>query len=149
NVPVPARPSVTSLDNAAYLTWPSLGAQRYLVLSSLETGGIFLIGETDGTSFYDDRAVNGTRVRYYLAAVDANDRVGGLSPAAEAFPRPDYHSEIVYSHGDSVQASGFRFVADPSSQQPVLSGNSGNAQWRLIETGGTFRIEPLGQTQVT
>lgn len=149
NVPVPARPSVTSLDNAAYLTWVSVGAQRYMVLSSVESGDIFLIGETDGTSFYDDRAQNGTRVRYYVAAVDSNDRASALSPAAEAFPRPDYHSEIVYVHADSVQASGFRFVVDPVGQNPVVSGNSGNAQWRLVESGGTYRIEPLGLTQVT
>lgn len=147
---VPGAPTATALDNAAYLSWAAVaGAQRYMVLSSVESGETFLIGETDGSSYLDDRAENGTSVLYSIAAVDANDRVGRLSPTVVAYPRPDYHAEILYVTADNLQESGFRFVADPASQSPVVSGNATNAQWRLVESGGVFRIEPRGTTQVT
>ncbi len=150
NPDVPGAPRATALDNAVYLSWaPVAGAQRYMVLSSVDSGERFLIGETDGASYFDDRAENGTSVIYSIAAVDVNDRVGRLSPTVTAYPRPDYHSELVHVHGDRPQSSGFRFVADPAAQSPVLSGNATNAQWRLTESGGVLQIEPLGQTQVT
>ena len=148
--PVPGAPIAVALDNAVYLTWaPVAGAQRYMVLSSMESGANCLIGETDGTGFFDDRAENGTSVTYTIAAVDVNDRVGRLSPTATAYPRPDYHAEIVHVHADSPQSSGFRFVPDPMAESPILSGSATNAQWRLTGSEGVLRIEPLGQTQVT
>lgn len=139
---IPSAPTAVSMDGAVFLSWVPSGAQRYIVVSELENGDVFLIGETDGTSFVDDRAENGSRHRYYLASVDTNDHVSGLSSFVDAFPRPDYYAEIVYSGAAAPALSGFRFVSDPVNQNPVVNGSDASRHWRLIETGGTLRIEP-------
>lgn len=148
NVTVPAAPTAIGLDAAVYLRWTSTGAQRYLVLSQEESGTVFLIGDTDGTSFYDDRAENGVRYRYYLAGVDGAGHVSNLGAAAEAFPRPDYHADIVYATEDHVQQSGFRFVTR-ETDDPIVPGSSSEAQWRIEAVGGVLHIRPLGQTAIT
>lgn len=148
NVAAPTALSAVSLDGAAYVEWSATGAQRYMVLSQAENEGVFLIGETDGTSFLDDRAVNGTRYRYYLAAVDEDGQVSGLSTAAEAFPRPDFHSEIIYAHADLPTASGFRFVTSDDAD-PILAGTATGAQWRVETTSTGLVIQPLGSTAIT
>src|SRR5690606_12668015 len=109
---------------------------------------IFLVGETDGNSYLDDRAENGVRYRYYLAAVDGFDHVSSLSQSADAFPRPDFHAEIIDADADLPTASGFRFVSS-ESQDPIVAGSAGNAQWRVEVSGGRLVIRPLGQTRVT
>jgi hypothetical protein len=155
-VDVPARPAqnpppapiAISLDGATFLRWTSTGADRYLIAVEPEGGTTFLIGETDGLSFYDGRAENGSRYRYHLAAVDGHGHVSALGPAAEAFPRPDFHADVVYVIGDSLAASGFRFVAS-ETDDPIVPGNSPAAQWRLEAGNGTLRIQPLGQTGIT
>ena len=144
----PAAPAVTGLDGAVFLEWEATGAIAYRILVEPDGEDVFLIGETDGTSFLDDRAENGVRYDYYLAAVDANGHVSELSPAARGIPRPDFHADIVYAHADRSSASGFRFVGDEASD-PVLAGDSPNAQWRLEAAGGALRIRPLGQTAIT
>jgi len=148
NVTTPGAPEVASLDNGAYLRWSATGGQRYMILVQPEGSTTYLVGETDGTSFYDDRAENGTRYSYFLAAIDGDGHVSGMSPAGRAIPRPDYHSEIVYSSADDLSRSGFRFVAR-ETEDPIVGGNSSTAQWRLDVAGGALRIQPLGQTRVT
>lgn len=148
NQAAPAAPTAISLDGAAYLRWSASGAQRHLLVVQPENESIFLIGETDGTSYYDDRAENGVRYRYHLAAVDAHGHVSSLSTAAEAFPRPDFHADIVYAAGDSLPASGFRFVSS-EADDPIVPGNSSTAQWRLDVVNGEFRMIPLGSTAIS
>lgn len=148
NLTIPAAPTAVSLDRAVFLRWGATGAQRYMVLGEAESGPAYLIGETDGTSFLDDRAENGTRYRYFLAGVDADGHVSGLSSAAEAFPRPDFYADIIYAHSDLPSASGFRFVAS-DTDDPIVGGTDPAAQWRLEAANGTFRIQPLGQTRIT
>jgi hypothetical protein len=145
----PAAPRATALDGAAFLTWEPTGAQLYRILAEGEDNATFLIGETDGTSFLDDRAANGVRYRYFIAGSDAEGHVSALSPSAQAIPRPDFHAELLYVHADSAQASGFRFVSDENSN-PIMSGTSGSAQWRLEATAtGQPRIVPLLDTAIT
>jgi hypothetical protein len=153
---VPQRPTVTvpgsivatALDGAAYVQWAASGAVRYLVLSEAETGGAFLIGETDGTSFLDDRAENGTRYRYFIAGVDEVGHVSALTSAVEAIPRPDFFTDIVYATADAPEASGFRFV-NSDTENPIRPGASPDAHWRVEASGGSLMIVPTGTTAVT
>jgi hypothetical protein len=149
NLATPAAPSVVSLDGAAYLQWtPSTTFEHYYVVMEPDGGSIFLIGDTDSGSFLDDRPENGSRYRYYIAGVDAAGHVSSLSQGALAMPRPDYHSDIVYSHTHRPAESGFRFVSS-ETENPVVGGTSASAQWRLEEVGGVLRIQPLGPTTIT
>jgi hypothetical protein len=148
SLPPPGGLTATALDDAVFLTWSHTGAQRYMVVVQPENGTTFLIGESDGSSFFDDRAENGLRYRYFVAAVGDHGHVGALSPAAEAIPRPDFYADIVYAHADHPTASGFRFVS-AETQDPIVPGTSAQAQWRLEFIAGTPRIQPLGQTAIT
>jgi hypothetical protein len=148
-VATPAAPLVTPLDGAVYLSWTLLsGIQRYMVLGQAEGETMFLIGETDGSGFYDDRAQNGRRYSYRIAAVDATGHVSALGPAAQAIPRPDFHADVVYAHADLPASSGFRFVAS-EADDPILPGADARAQWRLEVVNGVYGIQPLGNTRIT
>jgi hypothetical protein len=138
----PAAPAVISLDRAAYVRWTVTGAHRVMLLVQPENGTLFVIGETDGTSFYDDRAENGARYRYYVATVDEWGHVSPLSQPADAYPRPDFHSDVIYASNDLLSASGFRFVAS-ETEDPIVPGVPTSAQWRLDVINGEFRIQPL------
>jgi hypothetical protein len=118
------------------------------VLAQENGGTVFLIGETDGLSFYDSRAVNGNVYRYYVSGVDDWGHVGTPSQSAQTYPRPDFFSDVVFAHSDNAAASGFRFVSS-DTQDPIVSGTSPDAQWRLEVVNGVFRIQPLGQTAIT
>lgn len=144
----PTGVDAVSLDGAAYLRWDATGALLYEVWAEPEGESIFLIGETDGTSYMDDRAENGVRYRYWVAAVDGDGYRSALSSSATAIPRPDYHTDVVYSFSDQTDQSGFRFVTS-EDQNPIVSGTSGSAQWRLEEVGGILRLQPLGSTRIT
>lgn len=147
-LPVPASLMISALDNAVFLHWGATGAHRYFVLAQEEGGTRFLIGQTDGTSFYDDRARNGVRYTYQVAGADAFGQVSRLSAGAEAIPRPDFHGEVVFAHADRPAASGFHFVEN-EQDNPVLSGGAPGAQWRLEVVGGNYQIQPLGATTIT
>lgn len=155
-VSVPQRPTVavpgsiraTALDGAAFVQWAASGAERYMILSEAESGDTFLIGETDGTSFIDDRADNGIRYRYFLAAVDQAGHVSSLSSGAQATPRPDFFADIVYATADSIQASGFRFVTAETGD-PIVRGDADNAHWRLEASGNSLLIVPRNGSTIT
>jgi hypothetical protein len=148
NLPSPSNLTTVALDDAVFLRWDATGAVRYMVLAQENNGTVFLIGETDGLSYFDSRAQNGNAYRYFVASVDGFGHVGTPSQSAPTYPRPDYFSEVVYVHADNPAASGFRFVTS-GSQDPIVGGGSPNAQWRLEAVNGTFRIMPLGQTAIT
>jgi len=148
NLASPGSPTAVALDGAVFLQWQSTGAQRYLVLAQQDAGTLFLVGETDGVSYFDSRALNGSRYRYYLASVDEYGHVSALSSTGDAFPRPDYFSDVLFAHADNPAASGFRFV-DNDVQDPVVPGTSMSAQWRLEVVNGVARIQPLGETAIT
>lgn len=152
--PAPQADTVFGLDNALYLRWKDAGSgkslwkyQVYLVAIDNTPNTIYQLGETDGTGFLDQRAKNGSAYSYRVAAVDTLGQVSDLGPIQVGIPRPDYRGELVYAQGDSTAASGFRFVA-ADSLNPVLSGDSPNAQWRLEVVNGAWQIRPLGETQV-
>jgi hypothetical protein len=150
----PATPTglmAQGLDGAAWLRWErGPGVARYRVFLKREgTSDRFIeIGETDGNSFLDTRARNGERFGYQIAAVDTLGHVSLQSALATAIPRPDYHTELIYSMADSLQASGFRFIGS-ATESPVLSGQSPSAQWRVESSAGVLRIRPLGQSART
>ena len=153
----PATPQADTtfgMDNALYIRWKPTGStsalwkyQVYLVAIDGTPNTIYQLGETDGTGFLDQRAKNGSAYSYRIAAVDTLGQVSDLSTIQIGIPRPDYHGELVYAHGDSTAASGFRFVA-ADSLNPVLSGDLPSAQWRLEVVNGAWQIRPLGETQV-
>lgn len=144
----PTNVATVALDGAAYLQWDATGAQLYEIWVEPEGQSLFVIGETDGTSYLDDRAENGTRYRYWIAAVDAEGHRSALSSGVDATPRPDYHADILYSFSDQPDQSGFRFVTS-DDQNPILGGSSASAQWRLEEVGGALQIQPLGGSRIT
>jgi hypothetical protein len=144
----PADLTVTGLDAMSFLRWRQPAAQRFRVL--LQVGqGYFDLGETDSQSFLDDRAENGVEYRYLVAAIDTLGHFSRLSPAVVGVPRPDYHAELLYPHDVNAAESGFRFVAAPTTEDPVVSGTSPLAQWRVETIGGVISIRPLGATRVT
>jgi hypothetical protein len=143
---MPTGVTAITLDNAIFLRWESVGAEKYRVfLEEVGEDSVFFeVGATDGTGYLDGRAENGTRYAYRVAAVDEDGFVSRRSDFAIGIPRPDYHAELVYS----PLASGFRFVAS-EDQNPSVAGTSPQAQWRLESAGGELRIVPVGQTRVT
>ncbi len=148
NMTPPSSPSATALDGSVYVRWGPTGVQRYLVLVQQDGGPLTTIGETDGSGFLDGRAVNGSAYTYFVAAVDDPGHVSNLSQAQVAYPRPDYFTEIIYVNSDNSAASGFRFV-NSETLDPIVSGNSPAAQWRLDVLGGALRVQPLGPTAIT
>jgi hypothetical protein len=140
------------LDGAVWVRWTrAQGVERYRVFLKQEgSGAVFVeVGETDGSSFLDTRASNGQRYGYQVSAVDTLGRTGVQSALATAVPRPDYHAELVYPTADDASRAGFQFVATPETQDPVLSGFSPAAQWRVERSGADLLLVPLGQTRVT
>ncbi|CAN5129243.1 hypothetical protein BH23GEM4_BH23GEM4_17070 [soil metagenome] len=154
---LPAAPPVdtaaVALDGALYLRWEDGGVgndlsryQVYLVDVDGEAT-LFRAGETDGTAYLDPRAQNGARYTYRIAAVDLDEHVGRLSAPITGVPRPDAHAELVYAQGDSTARSGFRFRTD-EGEDPILSGDDANADWRLERVNGALSIVPLNGTEI-
>jgi hypothetical protein len=156
SIDVPSRATVTAptaieavaLDGAVFLRWQATGAVNHLVLAQEDGGTLFLVGDTDGTSFLDDRAVNGTRYSYFVASVDAGGQVGSLSAGSSAIPRPDYHAEIIWAHADRPTHSGFRLVQS-GQENPIVAGDATQAIFRVESVPGGLQIRPLGQTAIT
>ena len=146
----PAAPTVTALDGALYLSWPSTGAERYRIfLERIDNTSDFIeVGETDGTGFLDERAENGSEYGYRIAAIDEIGQFSDRSAIGAGIPRPDYHAEIVYELSDNQAASGFRFQ-DSEASDPIMDGTSAQAHWRLEAVGGVLSIVPIGETLVT
>jgi hypothetical protein len=148
----PALDSVMGLDGAAYLRWShsnTASLNRFIVyLTRLDTQTyLYHLGESDGTGFLDERAENGHRYGYRVAAVDSLGHVSALSAEKIGVPRPDYTAELVYAFADNAAESGFRFVA-ADSLNPVVAGSATNAQWRLETDAAGWRIVPLNGTSV-
>jgi hypothetical protein len=148
---LPATPTdltVTGLDAMSFIRWRQTGAQRFRVL--LQVGDTYFdLGETDSQSFLDDRAENGVEHRYLVAAIDTLGHFSRLSAVGIGVPRPDYHAELIYPREVNVAESGFRFVEAPETQDPIISGDSPVAQWRLETIDGVVAIRPLGSTRIT
>lgn len=138
------------LDNGVFLEWESVEAEKYRIfLEGVDDEELFIeVGATDGLGYVDTRAENGRVHTYRIASVAESGVVGSRSDAVTAIPRPDYHAELIYSTTDSAEASGFRF-RETDGENPILAGNSADAQWRLEESEGALRIVPVGDTQVT
>ncbi len=152
--PAPRADSVHALDNALYLRWRDGGSggafwkyQVWLLAIDGAANAPYQTGETDAPGFLDGRARNGFQYSYRIAAVDTLGQVSNWSAPLAGAPRPDFSGELLYAYGDSTGAAGFRFV-QADSLNPVLSGDSPQAQWRLEVNGGAWQIRPLGETEV-
>lgn len=150
----PTAPDAVSLDNSVFLRWSANTANganvsRYVVyLTGVDNeSSSYLVGQTDGTGFLDQRAENGSRYRYRVATVDTLGHYSNLSSEVTGTPRPDFSGELVYAFADSAAASGFRFQPDESAN-PIVAGNSTSAHWRLESDLAGWRIVPLNGTQV-
>lgn len=151
----PAAPTALDamgLDGAAYLRWTGSatdGVARYLVyLTRLDgTAYTYFVGNTDGTTFLDNSVANGSVFGYRVAAVDTLGHVSNLAAEATAVPRPDYTAELVYAFGDVAAESGFQFQTD-EDLNPIVSGSSASAHFRLETGAGGYRIVPLNGAQV-
>ena len=151
----PTAPEAVALDDAMFLRWsPSTSngdnVSRYVVYLTRVDGEAseYVVGQTDGTGFLDQRAENGSEFAYRIATVDTLGHYSNLSAEVSGIPRPDFSGELVYAFADSAAASGFRFQADESAD-PILPGNSTSAHWRLESDATGWRIVPLNGTQVT
>lgn len=149
----PLADTSVALDNAAYLRWKDGGngqsLWKYQVYLTRIDGAQYLyaLGETDGAAFLDSRAANGHVYGYRIAAVDTMEHVSALSPELTVVPRPDAAGELVYSFQTNAAQSGFQFQASEATN-PIVSGSSAQAQWRLEEDATGWHIVPLNGTTV-
>jgi len=152
----PAAPGAgrgVGLDDAVYLRWTDTqnGARlaKYIVYLTELDGQSYLypMGETDGTGFLDQRARNGHEYVYRIAAVDTMGHVSNLGPELVGIARPDVTGELIYAHADDPARSGFRFMTD-ETMNPIVSGTSTTAHWRLESDANGWYIRPLNGTQV-
>jgi hypothetical protein len=156
--PRPAPPTGldgVGLDDAAFLRWtanPANGnsVSRYVVYLTRVNGeaSLYQAGQTDGNGFLDQRAENGSRFGYRVAALDSLGHYSNLSSEVFVSPRPDFSGELVYAFADSASLSGFRFQPD-EADNPIVAGTSTSAHWRLESNLNGWRIVPLNGTQVT
>jgi len=151
----PTTPQAVALDGGVFLGWSPAASggdnvSRYLVYLTRLDGEEFTyaVGQTDGLGFLDQRAENGSEYGYRVATVDTLGHVSNLSTEAFAIPRPDFSGELVYAYADSAALSGFRFQAD-EADNPIVSGGSASAHFRLESDFGGYRIVPLNGAQVT
>lgn len=151
----PTTPDAVALDNAVFLRWgtPAGNAQnvsKFLVyLTSLDgQASTYAVGQTDGNGFLDQRAENGSQYGYRIATVDTLGHVSNLSTEITAIPRPDFSGELVYAFADSAAVSGFRFQPD-EGDNPILSGSSASAHFRVESGVNGYQIVPLNGAQVT
>jgi hypothetical protein len=149
----PLADSAVALDNAAYLRWRDGGAGgslwKYVVYLTRIDGTTYLygLGETDGGAFLDTRATNAHVYGYRVAAVDTAEHVSALSAEVTVAPRPDASGELIYSFQTNPALSGFRFQTSETTD-PVLSGSSGSAHWRMEHDGTGWHIVPLNGSAV-
>jgi fibronectin type 3 domain-containing protein len=82
---MPTGLAAIALDNGIFLTWTSVGAEKYRVfLEGVDTDSVFFeIGATDATGYVDGRAENGIRYAYRVAAVGADGHVSRRSDSAD------------------------------------------------------------------
>lgn len=141
-----------ALDDAAYLRWTPVSGgsvSRYLVYLTRLDGQAhtYAVGQTDGPGYLDERAQNGSQFGYRVATVDTLGHVSNLSAEVLVTPRPDFAGELVYAFADSAAASGFRFQSS-EADNPIVSGASPTAHWRLESTASGYQIVPRNGTQV-
>lgn len=131
--PVPGDVQAAALDRAAYISWDGEPSKEsdfaaYRVYTTTDEADFFL-GETDSPGFMDLRVENGNTYTYRVTSLDDQGHESGFSDPARATPRPDYVGEVVYAHGDSAAASGFRFGSADAAA--VLSGDDPARHFRL------------------
>src|SRR5690606_16462447 len=117
-----------ALDNAVYLQWESVAAEKYRIfLEGVDDEEMFIeVGATDGTGYVDTRAENGKVHVYRIAPVAESGQVGSRSETVSAIPRPDYHSELIWPLSENEGSSGFRFRTS-EGENPIVAGNSADA----------------------
>lgn len=150
--PVPGGIQVVALDAANYVRWSDNARSDsdfafYRVYLEDGSGDAFLLGETDSEGFLDLLAVNGESYRYFLTSVDDQGHESQGSVVAVGTPRPDYHGEWIYAHGDQPTLSGFRFQAHEDTN-PIVNGAANDRHFRLEVDQAGWWLVPGPQAEI-
>ena len=157
HVPDPIPPVVpevvtsVALDNSAYIHWDNsaageadfTGYRVYLV----DTDGDLFLGETDSPGFIDLLAENGLTYVYYVTSVDDQGHESDPSEVVACTPRPDYTGEVIYSHRDRPERSGFRFQ-EAEDHEAILNGDRRDRHFRLETDRNGVWIVPASGVRV-
>ncbi len=150
--PAPAEVEAVGLDGVLYLHWAD--AQRdadgfgfYRVYLAEGEGGSTLLGETDSEGFVDLLVQNGSTYAYFVTSVDEFGHESEGSVSVSATPRPDFHGELMYAHGDDPSRSGFRFQA-AELDDPLLPGDAPDRDFRLEFDEEGWWIAPGPEAEV-
>ncbi len=133
--PVPRGLEVVALDEAVFLKWDARAREAddfsFYRLYLIDSGGSpLLLGETDSEGFLDLLVANGERYTYAVAAVDDQGHESARSDVATGTPRPDFRGELVYSHQDRPELSGFRFPVS-EEEDPRVDGDAPERDFRI------------------
>lgn len=132
--PVPTGLEVVPLDDTNYLRWSdnarSVSDFAHYRVYLVESGGPFLLGETDSQGFVDELAENGVTSTYVVSSVDVYGHESADGFQSAGTPRPDFAGELIVSFGDEPSLSGFRFQ-ESDQLDPVVSGTSASRHFRL------------------
>ncbi|MCY4573326.1 MAG: hypothetical protein OXF01_11070 [Gemmatimonadetes bacterium] len=157
HVPDPIPPAVpeevtsVALDNSAYVHWDNAAAGEadfaaYRVYLA-DTDGDFFLGETDSPGFIDLRAENGLTYTYYVTSVDDQGHESDASQVVACTPRPDYTGEVIYSHRDDPERSGFRF-REAEELEAVMDGNRRDRHFRIESDMDGVRVVPASGVRI-
>jgi hypothetical protein len=145
--PVPTDLEVVTLDATNYLRWnddvrsaSAFSAYRIYLLSDQDATQT-LLGHSDSPGFLDALAENGVTSSYAVSSVDLYGHESALSSAADGTPRPDFTGELVYSHMDDPDLSGFRF-SESDQLDPIVAGGSPSRHFRLETDASGWWLVP-------
>ena len=157
HVPAPIPPAVpedvttVALDNSAYIHWdnsparePDFAAYRVYLI---DAGGDLFLGETDSPGFIDLLAENGRTSRYYVTSVDDQGHESDASHTVECTPRPDYTGEVIYSHRDLPELSGFRFQ-EAEDLEAVVDGDRRDRHFRIESDAQGVWVAPASGVRI-
>ncbi len=156
-VPDPIPPAVpevvtsVALDNSAYIHWDHSAADEadfaayrvYLV----DVDGDLFLGETDSPGFIDLLAENGLTSTYYVTSVDDQGHESDASRVVACTPRPDYTGEVIYSHRDRPEQSGFRFQ-EAEDLEAVVDGDRRNRHFRIESDRNAVWVVPASGVRI-
>lgn len=157
HVPDPVPPAVpeevtsVALDNSSYIHWDHSASGEadfaaYRVYLADADGDLFL-GETDSPGFIDLLAENGLTSTYYVTSVDDQGHESDASGVVTCTPRPDYTGEVIYSHGDYPERSGFRF-REAEDLEAVMEGDRRDRHFRIESDRDGVWIVPASGVRI-
>ena len=148
---VPEEVTSVALDNSAYIHWDHSAAGEedfaayrvYLV----DVDGDLFLGETDSPGFIDLLAENGLTYIYYVTSVDDQGHESDPSDVVDCTPRPDYTGEVIYSHRDRPERSGFLFQ-EADDLEAVVDGDRRDRHFRIESNGDGIWVVPASGVRI-